>query len=69
MYRTRILKNSSAKGAEITVLDSPNRRYNVFIGAAFIAQQSLKLDSSWMTKAKYEEEGDRLIERMAYNMK
>lgn len=69
MYRTRVLKNSSAKGAEITVLDSPTRKYNVFIGAAFIAQKSLGIDQSWIYKKQYEEEGDRLIERMAYNMK
>jgi actin-related protein 2 len=54
MYRQRILKNSSAKGAEIAVIDSPTRKYNVFIGAAFIAKATMGMDTAWITREQYE---------------
>jgi actin-related protein 2 len=53
MYRQRILKNSSAKGVEIAVIDSPTRKYNVFIGAAFIARATMAMEPAWITQEQY----------------
>lgn len=69
LYRQRILKNSSARGVPIQVIDSPARKYNVFIGAAFIAQKAIKIADSWITKAQYDEHGDRIMEKFNYGMK
>jgi actin-related protein 2 len=63
------LKNSSSKGAEINVIDPPSRKYNVFIGAAFVAKITNELDKSWISKEDYQEKGARVIEQLTYNVR
>lgn len=69
LYKQRILKNSSGKGVEINVIDPPSRRYNVFIGASFVAKITAAQTKSWMNKADYDEKGARLVEELTYNVR
>lgn len=43
----------------INVRDPPRRKYGVFIGASFVANNSD--DSIWITKRDYEEQGEKLF--------
>lgn len=57
-YRHYLKKNPDDElKIDITILDSPNRKYNVFFGGALYANTRLDSKDLWITKAMYDEKG------------
>jgi len=50
-YKTKILKGKEGSGkVKINVLDPARRKYNVFIGASFLANIMKDKDNFWISK-------------------
>lgn len=45
--------------------DPARRRYNVFIGASFLADTMKDQDKYWITKAEWDEVGPRCLDRIS----
>mmetsp|Transcript_32631 Transcript_32631/g.23573 ORF Transcript_32631/g.23573 Transcript_32631/m.23573 type:complete len:122 (+) Transcript_32631:831-1196(+) len=50
---------SRVKKTGLTVHDPPRRKHSVFIGASFLAKRAPP--QQWITKAEYEEKGDKVF--------
>ena len=84
-YVTNIFKREILKGKEgaskihisvlvintyINILQDPARRkYNVFIGASFLADVMKDRDSYWISKQEWEEHGERCLSRISNTLK
>lgn len=44
------LKGNISKDFQVTVADPPTRKFNVFIGASWVASSTKGIDSAWVTK-------------------
>ena len=61
-YRTYQKKNPDDElKIDIDVVDSPNRKYNVFFGGAIYANSRLDETNSWITKKEYQEKGAKRV--------
>ena len=57
-YRSYLKKNADEElNIDIQILDSPNRKYNVFFGGCLFANSNLDVNNLWITKKIYEEKG------------
>ena len=71
LYVKQGLKNTEDKKIKITIniIDSPRRKYSVFIGATFLANtynnQALEY---WITKQDWEECGEKIILKKCKNI-
>ena len=63
------LKGNISKDFQVHVADPPTRKFNVFIGASWVASSTNGIDSAWVSKKDYDEQGARIIEKMNYNIK
>lgn len=55
------LKGQLSKDFTVTVADPPTRKFNVFIGASWVAGSTNGIDSAWVTRQEYAEQGSRII--------
>ena len=70
-YKEKALHNVENKEIKISIniIDSPRRKFSVFIGATILANiYNLKDFGYWITKQEYEESGDQIILRKCPNM-
>ena len=70
-YKEKALHNVENKEIKISIniIDSPRRKFSVFIGATILANfYNLKNVGYWITKQEYEESGDQIILRKCPNM-
>ena len=70
-YKEKALHNVQNKEIKISIniIDSPRRKFSVFIGATILANiYNLKDVGYWITKQEYEESGDQIILRKCPNM-
>ena len=71
MYTEKTLKNSESKNIqiEIKIVDSPRRKYSVFIGAAVVAEiyNKEETESYWITKEEWAECGTDIIFKKCRN--
>ena len=71
LYVTKGLNNTKDKNIKISIniIDSPRRKYSVFIGATFLANtynnQGLEY---WITKQDWEECGEKIILKKCKNI-
>jgi actin-related protein 2 len=49
-FKERILKGASTTSIKVRVIDPPSRKYNVFIGASIVAEQTKKYSEAWKYK-------------------
>jgi actin-related protein len=71
IYKEKALHNVENKEIKISIniIDSPRRKFSVFIGATILANfYNLKNVGYWITKQEYEESGDQIILRKCPNM-
>ena len=71
LYTDNNLKLAKAKTIKIpiNIIDSPRRKFSVFIGATILANfYNLKDVGYWITKQEYEESGEKIILRKCPNM-
>ena len=54
LHRGGTLKGSVSRDFQVTVADPPTRKYNVFIGASWVANSTKDMDAAWVTKKQYE---------------
>ena len=70
-YKEKALHNVQNKEIKISIniIDSPRRKFSVFIGATILANiYNLKDVGYWITKQEYEESGEKIILRKCPNM-
>ncbi len=71
LYKERGLKNTKDKTVKINIniIDSPRRKYSVFIGATVLAKAYNQPDSDyWITKQDWEECGPDIIFKKCQNI-
>ena len=71
IYKEKALHNVANKEIKISIniIDSPRRKFSVFIGATILANIYNQKDVGyWITKEEYEESGDQIILRKCPNM-
>ena len=71
IYKEKALHNVENKEIKISIniIDSPRRKFSVFIGATILANIYNQKDVGyWITKQEYEESGDQIILRKCPNM-
>ena len=72
IYVEKTLHNVKNKDIKIgiNVVDSPRRKYSVFIGATVLAKTYNENDDGnyWITKQEYEESGEKIILSKCPNM-
>lgn len=56
-FQQRVLKGGTSSSIKIRVIDTPSRKYNVFIGASIVAKEMESSKEGWRTKQEYEEKG------------
>ena len=61
------LRNLNGDDTEIKVIAAQERAYSAWIGAAKIASLST-FDKEWITKAEYQDEGSRIIQRKLHSI-
>merc|ERR1712066_422520 len=66
LYLERVLKGDTERLSKfkIRIEDPPRRKDMVFIGGAVLADVMKDKEEFWMTKAEYEEQGVRVIEKL-----
>ena len=71
VYIKKTLHNVKDKSVKINinVVDSPRRKYSVYIGATVLAKvYNVNVSDYWITKQDYEESGEEIILRKCPNM-
>lgn len=71
LYKEHILKDSSREvKIGIKVIDTPRRKYSVFIGACFLSNfySTDQMANYWITKEEYEDGGNQIIYRKCQNI-
>ena len=71
IYKEKALHNVENKEIKISIniIDSPRRKFSVFIGATILSNIYNQKDVGyWITKQEYEESGDQIILRKCPNM-
>ena len=49
-FQERVLKGGTTSSIKIRVIDTPSRKYNVFIGASIVAKETEGFPEGWKTK-------------------
>ena len=73
LYKEKTLKNKETKTKiDIDIIDSPRRKYSVFIGATVLAQTYNSEESEnsgyWITKQDWEEVGPDIVLKKCQNV-
>ena len=71
VYQEKTLHNVKDKDIKINinVVDSPRRKYSVYIGATVLAKvYNVNVSDYWITKQDYEESGEEIILSKCPNM-
>lgn len=69
LYKERILKNSGGEiKIHLNIVDTPRRKYSVFLGACFLANFYGQHESYWISKKEWEEIGPSIIHKKCQNL-
>ena len=72
LYKEKILKLEKEKKIKITIniIDSPRRKYSVFIGATVLSKtyNIPEIESYWISKKDWEESGPNIILKKCPNI-
>ncbi|RKP35257.1 actin family [Dimargaris cristalligena] len=69
LYLTQVLKGDTSRLGKfkLQIDDPPNRKHMVFLGGAVLANVLKDQESAWISKAEWEEQGVRALEKLAQN--
>jgi len=69
LYKERVLKDSTREvKINLNIIDTPRRKYSVFIGACFLGNFYAQHDNYWITKAEWDEIGPNIIGKKCQNI-
>ncbi len=69
LYKEKVLKDSTKEmKISLNIIDTPRRKYSVFIGACFIANLFAQNEQYWISKQEWEESGARIIQKKCQNI-
>lgn len=69
LYKEKVLKDSTKEiKIGINIIDTPRRKYSVFIGACFLANLYINMDNYWISKEEWEEIGPEIIRKKCQNL-
>lgn len=69
LYKDRILKDAKKDiKIKMNIVDTPRRKYSVFIGACFLAKFYNELESYWISKEEWDEVGPKIIYKKCQNL-
>jgi actin-related protein 2 len=69
MYKEKVLKDAQREiKIKINIIDTPRRKYSVFIGACFLANFYANQEQYWITKQDWEEVGPKIIQQKCQNL-
>jgi len=69
LYKERILKDSKKDiKIKMNIIDTPRRKYSVFIGACFLAKFYNEMESYWISKQEWDEVGPQIIYKKCQNL-
>ena len=70
IYTENILKKVQNKTIKIpiNIIDSPRRKYSVFIGASILSTLSKDSEDYWISKKEWEECGSKIIMKKCKNI-
>lgn len=68
-YKEKVLKDSSREiKINLNIIDTPRRKYSVFIGACFLANFYANQPNYWITKEEWDEIGPRILYQKCQNL-
>ena len=70
LYKEKGLKNTKDKNIKINIniIDSPRRKYSVFIGATVLAKTYNEQNEYWISKQDWDEAGPDIILKKCQNI-
>jgi actin-related protein len=69
LYKERILNDPKGKiKIGLNIIDTPRRKYSVFIGACFLGNFYASQKNYWITKQDWEEVGPNIILKKCQNL-
>ena len=70
IYTENILKKVQNKTIKIpiNIIDSPRRKYSVFIGASILSTLSKDSEDYWISKKEWDEGGEKIIMKKCKNI-
>ena len=73
LYKEKTLKNKETKTKiDIDIIDSPRRKYSVFIGATVVAKtlnsEQGEISGYWITKQDWDEVGPNIVLKKCQNV-
>ncbi len=69
IYKDKVLKNSSGEmKINLNIIDTPRRKYSVFIGACFLGNFYAEHENYWITKQEWDEVGPNIIKKKCQNL-
>lgn len=69
LYKENVLRDINAKiKIDINIVDTPRRKYSVFIGAGFLGKFYNEHEAYWISKKEWEEIGPNIILKKCQNL-
>jgi actin-related protein len=69
LYKERVLKDVTKEvKINVNIIDTPRRKYSVFIGACFLANFYAENEAYWISKQEWEEIGEKIIHDKCKNL-
>jgi actin-related protein 2 len=70
IYTENVLKKVQNKTIKIpiNIIDSPRRKYSVFIGASILSTLSKDSEDYWISKKEWDEGGEKIIMKKCKNI-
>lgn len=71
LYKENVLKDTTREvKISIKIIDTPRRKYSVFIGACFLSNFYCTQDTDryWISKEEYEEAGNQILYKKCTNI-
>ena len=69
LYKEKILKDSTKDiKINMNIVDTPRRKYSVFLGACFLANFYDQHHNYWISKQEWDEVGPNIISKKCQNL-
>jgi actin-related protein 2 len=69
LYKEKILKDSSREiKINFNIIDTPRRKFSVFMGACFLSNFYANQEAYWISKQEWEEIGPKIIQSKCQNI-
>lgn len=69
LYKKKVLKETGENNKiKINIIDTPRRKFSVFMGASFLANFYAEQESYWISKEEWAECGPKIIYEKCQNI-